>query len=109
LKEAIYNFRKSEALDSSNLVSRFQKAKCIALSGDFDAAIQDLQELQRQAPAESSIYILLGKLLHKTGRTSEAIQYLTWAMDLDPKQSNVVRDLIEKNVSADDSVFEIEL
>lgn len=63
--------------------------------GRDEEAMTLLQELCKICPKEPQVHIQIGKLLKKQDNKAEALKHFTIALDLDPKDSNTVKCLIE--------------
>ena len=55
-----------------------------------------LSELAHLVPREAPIHIMIGKIHKKMGRQDLALQAFNKALDLDPKDTNMVKTLIDK-------------
>ena len=49
-----------------------------------------------KVPKEAPIHIMIGKICKKTGNIDKALQHFNLALDLDPKDTNMVKSLIDK-------------
>jgi len=47
-------------------------------------------------PKEAPIHIVIGKIYKKLGNVEKALHHFTKALDLDPKDTNMVKSLIDK-------------
>ena len=65
-----------------------------------DDALQVLLDLQNQVPKEAPIHVMIGKIYRRKGMIDRALQHFTKALDLDPKDTNMVKSLIDKIHSA---------
>ncbi len=61
-----------------------------------------LEDLRIQVPKEAPIHIVIGKIYKKMGSIDKALQHFTIALDLDPKDTNMVKSLIDKIHSNND-------
>jgi len=61
-----------------------------------------LEELRQQVPKEAPIHILTGKIYKKLGQVEKALHHFNIALDLDPKDTNMVKSLIDKIHSSAD-------
>jgi anaphase-promoting complex subunit 3 len=93
------------AIDSKNTLAKFKLASVLTTLGQYDKALIELEQLQEYSPKEASVYFLMGIIYRKMGKIHDAIAYLTLALDLDPKNSTVIKSTIEKlqNMGADGS------
>jgi anaphase-promoting complex subunit 3 len=62
----------------------------------YDEALKVLLDLMTQVPKEAPIHIVIGKIYKKLGDVNKALQFFTKALDLDPKDTNMVKSLIDK-------------
>ena len=62
----------------------------------YDEALDVLEELRTVITREAPIHIMIGKIYKKKGDVEKAMQHFTIALDLDPKDSNMVKSLIDK-------------
>lgn len=100
--EALQWFEKSEHIDKDNSLNKFQKANVLIALDQNDKALAVLRELLTQVPKEAPIHIVIGKILKKQGQTEEAMKHFQMALDLDPKDTNMVKSLIDKIHSPND-------
>jgi anaphase-promoting complex subunit 3 len=56
----------------------------------------ELEALRDFAPKEAPIYFLMGKIYKKLKDPEKALFYLTTALDLDIKNGNYIKSVIEK-------------
>ncbi len=47
-------------------------------------------------PKEAPIHVMIGKIYRRKGMIDKALQHFTKALDLDPKDTNMVKSLIDK-------------
>eukprot|EP00347_Sterkiella_histriomuscorum_P021758 403332866 len=94
--EALQYFEKSEQVDPTNSLNKFQKANVLISLDRNDEALQVLLELLKNCPREAPIHVVIGRLYRKMGNIEEALKYFTKALDLDPKDTNMVKSLIDK-------------
>jgi anaphase-promoting complex subunit 3 len=70
--------------------------------GRYQDSLEVLDELKVLAPKESPIFVQKGKIYKKLGEKQKALQAFTMALELDQKDTNMVKTLIEKLHSDDD-------
>jgi len=58
--------------------------------------LEELKLLKESAPKEAPIYFLMGKVLKKMGKPEEAVLQFTTALDLDAKNANYIKNIIDK-------------
>lgn len=94
--EALGWFEKAESLDRDHSLNKFQKANVLVALDKQEEALQVLLELQNQVPKEAPIHVMIGKIYRRKGQIDKALQHFTKALDLDPKDTNMVKSLIDK-------------
>lgn len=62
----------------------------------YEEALKVLLDLMITVPKEAPIHIVIGKIYKKLGDVNKALQYFNKALDLDPKDTNMVKSLIDK-------------
>ncbi len=62
----------------------------------YEEALKVLLDLMVQVPKEAPIHIVIGKIYKKLGNVDKALQFFSKALDLDPKDTNMVKSLIDK-------------
>jgi anaphase-promoting complex subunit 3 len=55
-----------------------------------------LEALREFAPKEAPVYFLMGKIYKKLKQLDKALFFLTTALDLDAKNANYIKSVIEK-------------
>ena len=94
--EALNCFSIAEKMDKDNPLNKYQKAMVLFNLERFNEALQVLETLKLLCPKEAPIYILIGKIYKKKGRIEDALKHFNDALDLDPKDTNMVKSLIDK-------------
>lgn len=64
--------------------------------GEEHQALTILLRINQQEPKEASIHINLGKIYKKLGKKGEALHHFNIALDLDPKDINQVKSMIDR-------------
>ena len=64
--------------------------------GKNDEALEILKNLEENMPKEAPIYISIGKIYKSKQDYKKALDYFNKAIDLDPKDSNLAKTLIER-------------
>ena len=59
-------------------------------------ALDLLLQMNKDGPKEPPIYINMGKIYKKQGNLKEALKYFNCALNLDPKDINQVKSLIDR-------------
>eukprot|EP01015_Nassula_variabilis_P002144 TRINITY_DN1115_c0_g1_i2.p1 TRINITY_DN1115_c0_g1~~TRINITY_DN1115_c0_g1_i2.p1 ORF type:complete len:422 (-),score=62.91 TRINITY_DN1115_c0_g1_i2:38-1303(-) len=93
--EALRYFDNSEMLDPNNYLNRFQKANVLVKLDRLEQALKELEKLRQQIPKEAPIPILMGKIYKKLGRTDKALYFFNIALDLDQRDQQKIKALIE--------------
>jgi len=83
-------------MDPQNPLNKYQKATVLMSLERFEDALKVLLDLMIQVPKEAPIHIVIGKIYKKLGDIDKALQHFTKALDLDPKDTNMVKSLIDK-------------
>ncbi|EAR84490.2 tetratricopeptide repeat protein (macronuclear) [Tetrahymena thermophila SB210] len=92
---ALQYFEQSEKLDPKNGLNKFQKANTLVKLEKYEAALKELQELNLMMPKEAPIPMLMGKVYKKLNKTDLALKYFTDALDLENKDTQRIKALIE--------------
>jgi anaphase-promoting complex subunit 3 len=109
LNKAITFLNAAEKSDPTNPMIRYQKANILVFNKKYDEALHILLELNEKMPKEAPIHILIGKIYKIKKDYTKALSHFNAAIDIDPKDSNLAKSLIEKLYSDIDSenVFNI--
>eukprot|EP00826_Nyctotherus_ovalis_P059859 TRINITY_DN8361_c0_g4_i1.p1 TRINITY_DN8361_c0_g4~~TRINITY_DN8361_c0_g4_i1.p1 ORF type:complete len:321 (+),score=86.17 TRINITY_DN8361_c0_g4_i1:1391-2353(+) len=94
--EALTCFERAEKLDPENPLNKYQKATVLLSMNKLTEALGVLEELRVKVPKEAPIHVLIGKIHKKMGNKDKALAHFNMAMDLDPKESNVIKSLIDR-------------
>jgi anaphase-promoting complex subunit 3 len=94
-QEALSAFKKGEELNPKTLLTRYHKTQIYYKMGDYNSALIELENLMNQSPKESTLYILIGNVHRKLGNNTKALQYYQSAQDLENKESQRVKNLID--------------
>ena len=68
----------------------------------YAESLEVLEELKTLCPKEAPIYVMMGKIHRKQGNKRAALQAYTMALELDQKDTNMVKTLIDKLHSEDE-------
>ena len=93
--EALRHFDNSEQLDGTDVMNKYQKADVLVKLEQYDLALTELEKLRNLVPKEAPIPLLIGKIYKKKGNIQQAHFYFTLALDLDPKDSQKIKQYIE--------------
>ena len=77
----------------------YQLACVHCLRKEWARALEMVERVEEIVWREASVWLLKGRLLRRMGRTEEAMRCLVNAMDLDPKDGNAVKAMMEKMIS----------
>ena len=75
---------------------QYQIATIYINQGKNDEALEILKSLEENMPKEAPIYISIGKIYKSKKDYKKALDYFNKAIDLDPKDSNLAKTLIER-------------
>ena len=125
VEEALSLFNVALEASPNNPLVRYRRAKIMVQRGDFEvrpivwinvaddlhtkfhscspdpllsnqAAEEDLVRLCDLSPSEPNVVLLLGKVYHLQGKTTEATRILATARDLDPRNAPRIAKLVEE-------------
>lgn len=96
-------------LDPKNNMAKFRKASSLVKLGQFQEALAELERVKENAPKEAQVYFSMGKIYKMLGQLDRAIVCLTKAMDLDAKNTNYIKSVIDKldRDDAGDDLFDL--
>jgi anaphase-promoting complex subunit 3 len=83
-------------LDSRNPQARFQRATIYFALNQPENALDELRKVRDAAPREATIHFFMGRVLKKLGRLDEAMKCFLTAMDLDPKDNQLIKSAMDK-------------
>jgi anaphase-promoting complex subunit 3 len=83
-------------LDPRNPQARFQRATIYSSLQRYDEALAELEKVRDAAPREATIYFAMGKVLKRLGRPEQAMRCFLTAMDLDPKDNQMIKSAMDK-------------
>ena len=96
IKNALHNLINAQKLDPKNPMIQYQVANIYMNQGKNDEALKILKNLEENMPKEAPIYISIGKIYKNKKEYKKALDYFNKAIDLDPKDSNLAKTLIER-------------
>ena len=96
IKNALANLINAQKLDNKNPMIQYQIANIYMSQGRNDEALEILKNLEENMPKEAPIYISIGKIYKSKQDYKKALDYFNKAIDLDPKDSNLAKTLIER-------------
>ena len=83
-------------LDPRNPQARFQRATIYSALHRPDEALAELKIVRDAAPREATVHFAMGKILKRLGRLDEAMKCFLTAMDLDPKDNQMIKAAMDK-------------
>ena len=89
-------FERAEQLDPKRPLTKFQKVTVLMALNKLPESLEVLQELKSLCPKEAPIYVFMGKIYKRLGDKKQALKAFTMALELDQKDTNMVKGLIEK-------------
>jgi len=95
LIEALKCFQESERLDDKNVMNRFQKANVLCKLEKYEQALGELEILRGLMPREAPIPQLIGKIYKQLGVKEKAHYFFTLALDLENKDSQKIKAMID--------------
>ena len=96
IKNALNNLINAQKLDPKNPMIQYQVANIYMSQGKNDEALKILKNLEENMPKEAPIYISIGKIYKNKKEYKKALDNFNKAIDLDPKDSNLAKTLIER-------------
>ena len=96
IKNALNNLIIAQNLDQKNPMIQYQVANIYMNQGKHEEALKILKDLEENMPKEAPIYISIGKIYKNKKEYKKALDYFNKAIDLDPKDSNLAKTLIER-------------
>ncbi|GKY93141.1 hypothetical protein MPSEU_000282100 [Mayamaea pseudoterrestris] len=83
-------------LDPRNPQARFQRATIYSSLMRYEEALAELKKVCDAAPREATIHFAMGKVLKRLGRPEQAMKCFLTAMDLDPKDNQMIKSAMDK-------------
>jgi anaphase-promoting complex subunit 3 len=96
---------KAEKLDTLNPMIKYKKANVLITNHKYDDALIILEQLNESMPKEAPIHILIGKIYKIKKDLGKALFHFNAAIDIDPKDSNLAKSLIERLHSDNDTDY----
>mmetsp|Transcript_46567 Transcript_46567/g.98819 ORF Transcript_46567/g.98819 Transcript_46567/m.98819 type:complete len:882 (-) Transcript_46567:263-2908(-) len=96
-------------LDPRNPQAHYQRATIFMTLDRPDDALAELEKVRSAAPKEASVHFNMGKVHKRLGQPAKAMRCFLTALDLDPKDNNLIKAamdrLDEPDVEEEVSVF----
>jgi len=108
-QEALETLAGAFRVDPRNPQARYQRATIWMSIDKPNEALKELEKVRDAAPREASVHFAMGKVLKRLGKPEEAMRCFLTALDLDPKDNNLIKaaidrlddpDVLEADVSA---------
>lgn len=84
------------ALDPRNPQARYQRATIYMSMDRPEEALVELERVRDAAPREASVHFALGRVLKRLGRPHQAMKCFLTALDLDPKDNQLIKSAMDK-------------
>ncbi|CAB9507608.1 cycle protein 27 homolog [Seminavis robusta] len=94
--QALATLEEAFRLDPRNPQARFQRATIFSALNRPAEALSELEKVRNAAPREATVHFAIGKMLKRCGRLEEAMKSFLTAMDLDPKDSQLIKSAMDK-------------
>lgn len=92
--------------DDNNPQLRFQKAHILMSQDIIEGALEELLIVESFAPQEPPVHALLAQVYQSLGRSTEALKHLNIAMDLDPKEAQSLKAVMDGFQEPESTVVE---
>ncbi len=107
--EALDTLSGAFRLDPRNPQAHYQRATIFMSLDRPEEALCELEKVRSAAPKESSVHFNMGKVYKRLGQPARAMRCFLTALDLDPKDNNLIKAamdrLDEPDVEDEVSVF----
>lgn len=94
--DALHTLECAFRLDPKNPQARFQRANIYMSMDRPKEALDELQKVRDAAPREASVHFAMGKVLKKLGKFDQAMRCFLTALDLDPKDNNLIKAAMDR-------------
>jgi anaphase-promoting complex subunit 3 len=94
--DALRHLRKAAKAEPANPQARFQCANVLISMDRHAEALEELEKVADHAPREASVHFFMGKVCKKLGKLDEAMMRFTFALDLEPKDNNLIKSAIDR-------------
>ena len=94
--EALEVLNKAFELEPSNPQARYQMSTVLISLERYPEALESLYLVLDSAPREASVHFLIGKVHKKLGDSYKAMVHFVRALDLDPKDNNLIKQQIDR-------------
>lgn len=93
---ALDTLRAAFRIDPRNPQAHYQRALVYQSLERPQEALAELEKVRDAAPREAQIHFAMGRLYKRMGRTDKAMRCFLNALDLDPKDTNLIKAAMEK-------------
>ena len=94
--DALRHLRLAAQAEPNNPQARFQCANVLISMDRHAEALKELEAVADHAPKEASVHFLMGKVCKKLGKLDDAMMRFTFALDLEPKDNNLIKSAIDR-------------
>lgn len=94
--EALDTLAEAFRLDPYNPQARFQRATIYVSLNRPEEALRELKKVRDAAPREATVHFAMGKVLKRLGRPEQAMRCFLTALDLDPKDNQLIKSAMDK-------------
>lgn len=94
--QALETLSEAFRLDPRNPQARYQRATIFSALHRPEEALVELKVVRDAAPREATVHFAMGKVLKRLGRRDEAMKCFLTAMDLDPKDNQMIKSAMDK-------------
>lgn len=95
-EEALEKLQTAIELEPANFQAKYQTANIYFALERYDEALGELEAILERAPKEASVHMLIGKIYKKLKQTDQAMKHFVIALDLDPRDRNLIKATIDK-------------
>lgn len=94
--QALDTLAEAFRLDPNNPQARFQRATIYVSLNRPEEALRELEKVRDAAPREATVHFAMGKVLKRLGRPEQAMRCFLTALDLDPKDNQMIKSAMDK-------------
>jgi anaphase-promoting complex subunit 3 len=94
--QALDTLAEAFRLDPHNPQARFQRATIYVALNRPEEALKELERVRDAAPREATVHFAMGKVLKRLGRPEQAMRCFLTALDLDPKDNQLIKSAMDK-------------
>ena len=94
--EALAHLQRAATMEPANPQARFQCSNVLLSMDRCEDALAELRIVADAAPREASVHFLMGKVCKKLGKLDDAMMCFLFALDLEPKDNNLIKSAIDR-------------